>query len=265
MNNTLVDRSDKFQEYLKGEQARKEKREANLEDMVKNSPIIFPGYQSSKNVTTGINCYSDPSFSSGNVHDTSTLKSNQSHHQGKNVAKIAVLTKNSNVTKQIAVIDASQLQQMIIKKQAIDHAIKQIITEPPPTSLPTANIKVASSFNLPRNQPYKPCTILTSALKHPISSVKSIHAETNRNISSKTQVESNTMTILKPHQLAQNTLCSLQGDIKMFNPSLTTENTIAMVPHKSTGYDISMQSGTAVTATKDHITINNSGKSFNHK
>ena len=98
---------------------------------------------------------------SGNITDTKPLL--------KSGAKIAVLKKTPQGTKQV-MMDASNLQLLIAKKQAIDRAVKQVVTEAP-TTLPTANIKVSSPFPMPTRQPHRPCTVATSSMKHPIPSV----------------------------------------------------------------------------------------------
>ena len=66
---------------------------------------------------------------------------------------------------------AAQLHIAMAKKQAIDQAVKTVITSVT-TSLPTACIKVSSPFELPSRRPHRSVTITTPAMKAPIPAVR---------------------------------------------------------------------------------------------
>ena len=73
---------------------------------------------------------------------------------------------------------AAQLKVAMAKNQAIDQALKTVMTSVT-TSLPTAHIKVSSPFEMPSGRPQRPVTVTTPAMKAPIPAVKAMDFHTS--------------------------------------------------------------------------------------
>ena len=96
----------------------------------------------------------------------------------------AVVSKTAQGKQAVKMLSAGKLQELIARKQAIDSAVRQVVTEAP-TTLPTVQIKVSSPFTLTsasRTKP-RPCTAATMALKHPIPAASTINASKHYNTS----------------------------------------------------------------------------------
>lgn len=87
--------------------------------------------------------------------------------------QFAVLSKTPQGKQSIKMVSMEKIQELIARRQALDNAVQQVVTEAP-TTLPTVQIKVQSPFALSSSSSrtkVRPCTAATMAVKHPIPAI----------------------------------------------------------------------------------------------
>lgn len=154
-----------------------------------SNTLQVPVTQQVKLVVTGV-VTSTPGNNSS-VASTISSSANQSVPTVTTAATKVVAAIGQNIiplTPQVA----QQLQVAIAKKKVVDNAVKAAITTAVHTSLPTAQIKVSSPFQMPSQRRHRPVTSTTTAMKAPIPALPKVRGHARPQMSTLCLVEGST-------------------------------------------------------------------------